>query len=497
MRFVFGLLAAAILLGLSACQTKPPKFTAIAEEFVFNTLTFSPATATAVGYHIHNGIPMDELLDEYSRPALDRQLGYYGRFRAGLKKDVDAAKLEPQDQADLALVQRSIAQALFAIQQTEDYRHDPRLYANAIAKGLLVPYLQPYKPVGVRFYHLLKRIERIPARVEQAKATLVNVPEAWRDDALAQTEANLQLLAQIGRERPADMTKKFDTALPEAQKALESFREFLTKTVTTQGRYPRLGPEKYRQRWAMLYGSTLTPEQVLATAEADLAQWRKALAPLAKVQQTSGALGTLEALSGADPFPAPPTKAQLGPRPAFWRGAPWPPDGLLPAPPMEPEISPRLWLPEDEPLTLAMWRLVSGKLGARKAAEGIEPRSRRLLRLLYGSEATVEGWGLYAMAERMEAGAAKGGEGFEKVWLERRIALAEAAAAELHWELEGTPPPVAPRVAPYLGWQRLTQLAAEARQKWGSSYSRERFEKAVLSQGPLPPDLLAPLVLAN
>jgi hypothetical protein len=55
----------------------------MASEFVYQTLGFSPVSATQVGYHIHNGLRLDEMLDDMSENALNRQRDFTNSFGRG------------------------------------------------------------------------------------------------------------------------------------------------------------------------------------------------------------------------------------------------------------------------------------------------------------------------------------------------------------------------------------------------------------------------------
>ncbi len=41
-------------------------FEQLVDDFVFGTLALSPTMATGVGYHVHGGAPLDDLLDDFS-----------------------------------------------------------------------------------------------------------------------------------------------------------------------------------------------------------------------------------------------------------------------------------------------------------------------------------------------------------------------------------------------------------------------------------------------
>ena len=55
---------------LTSCSAPPPPpaadFSKLVEDFTYGTLALSPSAATQAGYHEHNGVSLDEALDDYS-----------------------------------------------------------------------------------------------------------------------------------------------------------------------------------------------------------------------------------------------------------------------------------------------------------------------------------------------------------------------------------------------------------------------------------------------
>src|SRR5713226_4282840 len=56
------------ILWLMSCKMPGEKqdFSKLTEEFVYSSLALSPVSATSAGYHEHNGVSLDEKLDDYS-----------------------------------------------------------------------------------------------------------------------------------------------------------------------------------------------------------------------------------------------------------------------------------------------------------------------------------------------------------------------------------------------------------------------------------------------
>src|ERR1035441_8410496 len=90
-----------LLLFAAGCGPSPSeRFAKLSEEFVYTTISFSPARATSVGLHQYNNQNLDDQLDDVSPAALEKQRQFYHNFRDRLAA-LDPAKLSAEDRADL------------------------------------------------------------------------------------------------------------------------------------------------------------------------------------------------------------------------------------------------------------------------------------------------------------------------------------------------------------------------------------------------------------
>ncbi len=441
------ILLAALL--FSSCTPKAPRFGTISEEFVLNSLTFSPSTASAVGYHRHNGVPLDELLEEFAEPTLNRQRNYYTRFLQGLARDVTREKLSPEDQIDFDIVRQQIALARLDLDEIRSWERNPLYYTEIFGNALFVPYVQEYAPRNARFFHILKRLEKFRSRVEQAKRNLKNVPPFWAQMAIAANDANLALIGKLRAERPEEMSKKFDAAADEASAALRDFaahlRSFAAAAPGSANDW-RLGPELYRKKLQLQTGANVEPKQLLADAEKEIVQIQEELARLAggkaKVRAAldeiakvhakpeeyfaSAQQGLNEAIAFVrqkDLLTLPDTgNLKVIETPAFMRGS-YPVGGFNPAPAMQPQLGAQYWLtpiPKDWPaeriesklreynryglLLLTIHEAMPGHYVQFEVSNRIEPRGRKLLRGVYANPAFAEGWAIYSTEMLLDQG---------------------------------------------------------------------------------------------
>src|SRR5436853_4281879 len=78
-------------------------FDKLTDDFLYGSLALSPVSATQAGYHQHNGVQLDEQLDDFSAAGLDAQRKFY----EGLKTRIDSLNtgaLDKEQQADLDIM---------------------------------------------------------------------------------------------------------------------------------------------------------------------------------------------------------------------------------------------------------------------------------------------------------------------------------------------------------------------------------------------------------
>jgi len=61
---------------------------ALVNDFVYESLALAPAAATFAGYHVHKGVRLDSLWDDYSQAGIARERN----FNVGLSQRLDSFK---------------------------------------------------------------------------------------------------------------------------------------------------------------------------------------------------------------------------------------------------------------------------------------------------------------------------------------------------------------------------------------------------------------------
>lgn len=433
------LLVFVLCLALTSCKMpgEQQDFSQVTEDFVYGSLALSPVAATSAGYHQHNGIPLDEKLDDLTPGGIQEQRQFYFVFqtRLGLIKP---ESLSPEERADYQIIQNQIDLANLELHRVQSFRHNPTVYVELIGNALFNPFVLDYAPLETRYRHIIQRLFRIPGFVENAQRMLADSPELWNEVAQKENDGNIELIDQTLRAHtPANLQAEFDRAAKGALGSLRSFNKFLTTELSRKPAEWRLGKDKYDLKFRYTLVSGKTPEQVLAEAEKALQDVRGEMAKLAAPRSIKEALDKI-----AQQHPTPETyfdqarkdlqeatsfvrakhlvtlpgraNLQVIPTPEFMRGG-YPVGGFNQAPALEPQLGAFYWItpiPADWTKDriesklreynnyglqeLTIHEAMPGHYVQLEIANNVQPKSRRVLRNIYGNGAYVEGWGVYA-----------------------------------------------------------------------------------------------------
>src|SRR5262249_26280390 len=102
-------------------------FGALTDEFTRGVLALSPVSATQAGYHEHNGVKLDEAIDDLSAAGMEAQRRFYKDIQSRLAS-LSAASLDREQQADLQILRNNIGVSLLELDTIQNFRHNPTVY---------------------------------------------------------------------------------------------------------------------------------------------------------------------------------------------------------------------------------------------------------------------------------------------------------------------------------------------------------------------------------
>jgi uncharacterized protein (DUF885 family) len=426
------------LLAITGCKmgTEKPDISKLTEEFVYGSLALSPVSATQAGYHEHQGVRLDEQLDDFSSAGVENQRKFYAGFRDRLGK-IQPDTLSKEETADFSIIQHQVELALLDLDTIQSYRHNPTVYVELAGNALFTPFVLEYAPIETRYRDIIQRLLKLPALMNQAKMNLADAPEVWNRVAREENDGNIGLIDMTLRGRvPAALKGDYDKAAGPALDSLRSFNQYLKDDLSRHTSDWRLGKEKYDPKFAHTLVSGKAPEQVLSEAEAALKDVRAEMAKLAAPRSVKEALDKIaqqhatpetfmdqakKDLEEATNFVREkhlvtlPDRANLQviPTPEFMRGI-YSVAGFNPAPALEPQLGAFYWvtpIPSNWPkeriesklreynrnglMEITIHEAMPGHYVQFEIADNLEPKGRRLLRNIFGNGPYVEGWALY------------------------------------------------------------------------------------------------------
>lgn len=269
-----------LTLGLCSCSSGPAgpsaqdvEFQTLAGEYLEEFLQTNPEWATLLGDH-----RFDNRMGDYSKAGIDASLEMEKRYLTRLVA-LDAAQLSNINATDYAILRNHIEESIFSVEELREYEWNPLTYnVGGSIYGLIA---RDFAPEEERLRNLAGRLAAVPAVLVAAKQNLVNPPRVHTETAILQNPGTIALirdeLAGLLANYPeldAEMQPVRDAAIA----ALEEYGVWLEKDLLprSNGEF-RLGEQKFRRKLAFTLHSDLSMEEILARAEARLAESQDAL----------------------------------------------------------------------------------------------------------------------------------------------------------------------------------------------------------------------------
>jgi uncharacterized protein (DUF885 family) len=444
-------------------------FAQLTDQFVKESLALSPVNASYAGLHQYKDpktgkiTELDAELDDVSAEGVARQEAFFRSWRERFQKETPVASLNPQDAADYRLIDDNIALSLLEYEHIQNYQHQPQLYVELVGNALFLPLTQEYASKEVRVGHVVSRIAQIPRLLDQAKAVLTDADPIFISTAVEENDGNINLIDSVAGDVPAGSPLKaqYNKVAPAAKKALIDYTAWMQSDLAkrpTNGRDWRLGKEWYAQKFHYVMETSITPDQLLADAEAELKRLRTEMMQVAlplykqmypgqddysnlpeRERENKVIRAVIDKISDEHPrrdqlveaaradveglkqFIREKKIVSLGsrdnlkviPTPEFMRAS-YSVGGFHSAPPLEPSAEAQYWVTPIDPKApeakaesrlreyndyalkwLTIHEALPGHYVQAEHADDVQPPTRRVLRSLLGNGAYVEGWAEY------------------------------------------------------------------------------------------------------
>ncbi len=263
------LLSLATAFSLSAKTAANSAFEATANACIEDYLRLNPETATQLGDH-----RFDATLTDYSPAGIATAAETLQRHLETLAK-IDAADLTGPNRVDAQILRLNLEAQLFFLRELKPYRWDPLSYNTSLADSIYLLTAREFAPAAERLRNAAKRLAALPTVIDQAKTNLVNPPEIYTQTAIKQIAGAIDLvrsgLDPLFAEAPA-LRADLAPLQEKAAAALTAYKTWLEKDLLPRSHGDfRIGADLYRKNLRYTLASDLTPEEILARAEHELA----------------------------------------------------------------------------------------------------------------------------------------------------------------------------------------------------------------------------------
>jgi uncharacterized protein (DUF885 family) len=460
---------AALLIVAAGCRSNPSeKLSQLTEEFVYTTLSFSPANATSAGLHQHQKQNLDDQLDDFSPANLDHQRRFYEDFQNRLHQ-LPADRLTAAERADYTILDDQTSLALLDLREIHSALHNPTLYVETLGNALFSPYMLEYAPLAQRIRSIMARLQQVPLYLDQAGTNLTSAPAIWTQVAIEENQGNIDLVNKTIRAQvPENLRDPYARVARPALDAMRKFQDYLKNSLAARTDADwRLGQDRYTRKFRYQLESGIEADTMLEQASNQLQAVRARMLELAlplhrewfpthqDYTELSGdelenaVIGEVLAriadrhatrdaymdearkdLEEARAFVEQKhlmtlpggSNLQVIPTPVFMRGI-YSVGGFNGAPPLEPQLGAFYWVTPISPgwpaaraesklreynfdklKLLTIHEAMPGHYVQMQIASGVEPPPRRLLRSLYGNGPYIEGWAQYAEQTMLDNG---------------------------------------------------------------------------------------------
>jgi uncharacterized protein (DUF885 family) len=230
-----------------------------------------PTTATFDGVHTY-----DDLVEDYSRSAIDthlRELGSFGRRLDAISPDT----LSASEKVERPMLESHIRGRLYDLEEIRTWERNPQIYVETLALSLAAQALFAYAPPEERARRVLSKLRQVP-RVILAARTNVKEPAGIFVKTALETLKGVQ--GFIDRDLPRAFAAVDDLSIlgdladasTEASGAVAEYAKYLEEEVAPKARGSfRLGREKFEAKLKFEEGIDLPSDKLLAIGLRELA----------------------------------------------------------------------------------------------------------------------------------------------------------------------------------------------------------------------------------
>jgi uncharacterized protein (DUF885 family) len=267
----------------AVAATADEAFESLAESYLGELTTFSPANATVIGDH-----SADDRLDDVSAAARDRRLQTYRDYLARLEA-IDLDELSRANEVDAGMLRNELESNVWALETLQEWAWNPLYYVNISGGAVYGLLARDFAPIEQRLAAAAARLEQMPRFLAQAREALQpeRVPKIHAETAIRQnpglgTIIDAMILPELDS-LPADARSRLEAAIETARDAIAEHQAWLEEELLPRAAGDfRIGAELYDTKLAFALDSPLDRKEIRIRAEAEYESVRNQMYETAK-----------------------------------------------------------------------------------------------------------------------------------------------------------------------------------------------------------------------
>jgi uncharacterized protein (DUF885 family) len=240
------------------------------DEYLAYLYEIHPTTATFDGVHVH-----DDLLEDFSRQAIDTQVRTLGGFARRLAA-IDPARLTDVERLERPALESSIRGRLFELEEVRTWERSPQYFADTLATSLAGQALFDYAPLAERARRVLSKLRQVPRFMQSARDNIKDPPGIYTKVGLESLRGTLRFIHDdlpraFGDLGDLHLLGDLADAATEASTSIGSYAEYLERDVAPRSKGSfRLGRERFEQKFQLDEGLTIPADRLLDIATREL-----------------------------------------------------------------------------------------------------------------------------------------------------------------------------------------------------------------------------------
>lgn len=245
------------------------QFTELSEDILTGMLAWSPQTAVSLGFHEYDG-----QINTLHRDSIEKELARLKRFDNSLKA-IDTASLNRTMYFDFRLLQSSVKNMIFQMEEISPYTRNPIEYARALDVSIYIK--RNFAPLEERLESVIAIEKKAAELFTSARSNLGDsLPKPFIETAIQIAKGSAEflkndLILALSEEKNDSLMSAFRVANDEAITELKMFAGYLEKEKLPKANNSyALGREKYKKMLLYDEGILLEPEIILEAGTNEL-----------------------------------------------------------------------------------------------------------------------------------------------------------------------------------------------------------------------------------